>query len=73
MRPMGEITYITRHENGTVRYISASETLLCLSNLMRNKAAVARFALEDARDGNDAAKLLRALMPYANAFGVQVL
>jgi hypothetical protein len=53
-------TYITRHTNGHVNYISASEQSLCLSNLMGNRAAVSRFALQDALDGNQAAAALRA-------------
>jgi hypothetical protein len=61
-------TYIIRNKDGRVSYISSDETPLALYSLIINDAARIRFRLEDALDGNDAAKELREalLRQYAN-------
>lgn len=59
----GNLTFFTR-TNGRTSYFSASETPLALSNLLLDQAATARFALQDAKNGNDAAKYLREILAH---------
>jgi len=55
-------SYIIRDEKRVVRYIASDETPLALSNLILRDAAAMRFKLEDAFDGNSAAKALREVL-----------
>jgi hypothetical protein len=54
---MKNVSFLTR-KDGEVRYFTASETPLALSNLLRDRAAETRFAMEDVSDGEHAAKVL---------------
>lgn len=54
-------TYLTR-KNGRVCYISGTETPLAIANLVGDSAAGTRFALEDALNGDAAAKSLRGVL-----------
>lgn len=54
-------TFFVRRD-GRTSYFSASETPLALSNLLSGRTAETRFALEDASDGGDAAKILRTVL-----------
>jgi hypothetical protein len=54
-------TYIVRRD-GKVWYMSGDETVLALSNLVIDDAAALRFALEDAKDGAEAAKAVRTTL-----------
>jgi hypothetical protein len=56
----GNRHYIVRYEGrSNVLYQSASEVPLALSNCFHNDAAEIRFALEDARDGVAAARIIK--------------
>jgi hypothetical protein len=53
----GNISYLVRRRDKTqIRYFTAGETPLALSNLVGNEAAELRFALEDAMDDASALK-----------------
>lgn len=54
-------TYIVR-KGDRVSYIGSDETPLALSNLISKDAAGMRFKLEDADDGDNAAKCLRSVL-----------
>lgn len=54
-------TYIVR-KGDRVSYIASDETPLALSNLILQRAAEVRFSLEDALNGDDAAKAVRAAL-----------
>ena len=53
----GNISYLVRRRDKTqIRYFTAGETPLALSNLVGNEAAELRFVLEDAMDDASAFK-----------------
>lgn len=61
---MGHDYYVVRTK-GNITFISGNETPHALSNIAGSNAAMLRFQLEDARDGNAAAKSIRALATLA--------
>jgi hypothetical protein len=77
---------VTTHHSGVVGYLvgrpkndgtryrwtfhSTSEMPLALSNIASEKAAELRFALEDARDGGEAADAVRRLAGFAKTVEV---
>ena len=59
----GNISYLVRHGDKTqIRYFTAGETPLALTNLVGNEAAELRFALEDATDDSSAFKAVSDLL-----------
>jgi len=59
----GNISYLVRHRDKTqIRYFTAGETPLALTNLVGNEAAELRFALEDATDDSSAFKAVSDLL-----------
>ena len=59
----GNISYLVRQRDKTqIRYFTAGETLLALTNLVGNEAAELRFALEDATDDSSAFKAVSDLL-----------
>jgi len=55
----GNISFIVI-KDGHVSYLSGSEFTLTLSNLVANKAAELRFALQDVKSGEQALKIVKA-------------
>jgi hypothetical protein len=59
----GNISYLVRRRDKTqIRYFTAGETPLALTNLVGNEAAELRFALEDATDDSSAFKAISDLL-----------
>jgi len=61
----GNVLFITRTD-GKIQHFTGSEQSHALSNVAGDKAAELRFALQDARDGTEALKHVRALAQFAN-------
>jgi hypothetical protein len=66
---MGNVSYITR-EGGKVQYFSGSEQPLALANIAGNKAAILRFAIQDALTARDAAHAIRYNATYSTKVDV---